>query len=69
MSVTIRTGGGTSAAIVVKKADNLNIENLKDVVTTSLADGYTLIYDEETDKWVSRPISNVSLSAVDGGTY
>ena len=68
-TIAVNQGAQSSAAVVVKRADNLSIENLNDVVTTSLSDGDTLIYDEETDKWVAQPLSNVIPNAVDGGTY
>lgn len=68
-TIAVNQGAQSSAAVVVKRADNLGIENLIDVVTSDLQDGYTLLYDVTTDKWVSQPVSNVTLSAVDGGTY
>lgn len=68
-TIAVNQGAQSSAAVIVKRADNLNIDNLQDVVTTDLQDGYTLVYNVTTDKWVSQPVSNVTLSAVDGGTY
>lgn len=77
MSVTVRTGTTNSisvsqgsqstGSIVVKKADSLTVQSLSNVVSTDLQDGYTLVYDSETKKWIAQQIP--SVGAVDGGTY
>jgi hypothetical protein len=41
---------------------------LSDVVTTDLQDGYTIIYDVTTNKWVAQAVS-VGVGTVDGGVY
>jgi len=79
MSVTIRTnnpgsiavqqGAQGTSSIVVKKGGELTIQSLKNVVTTDLQDGYTLIYDSATNQWVSQAVDNIALTLVDGGTY
>jgi hypothetical protein len=79
MSVTVRNGSAgriavsqgqkTSASIVVKKATDVTLQSLNNVVATDLQDGYTLVYDEELNKWVAQPLGNVKINAVDGGTF
>jgi hypothetical protein len=79
MSVTIRTnnpgsiavqqGAQGTSSVVVKRAGDLTIQSLKNVVTTDLQDGYTLVYDSVTNQWVSQAIDGTVLASVDGGTY
>lgn len=79
MSVTVRTGttnsisvsqgSQTTSSVVVKKADNLTVQGLSNVVATDLQDGYTLVYDSETKKWVTQQIPASAVQSVDGGTY
>lgn len=80
MSVVIRTTSnptisvvqgsqGSGSAVVVKKTGDITVQGLSNVVSTDLQDGYTLIYDSETNKWVTQSIGNVTITAVDGGTY
>lgn len=79
MSITVRTGTASSisvaqgsqsaASVVIKKADNLTVQGLSNVVSTDLQDGYTLVYDAGTNKWVAQQIPAGAVSAVDGGTY
>lgn len=79
MSVTVRTGRNNAIAVsqgsqqtgsvVVKKADNLTVQGLSNVVSTDLQDGYTLVYDAETKKWIAQQIPAGTVGAVDGGTY
>lgn len=67
--ISVSQGGQTPASIVVKRADNLTIQSLANVDSTDLQDGYTLIYDTDTNKWVAQPLGNVTLTTVDGGTF
>lgn len=68
-SIAVGQGGQSQAAIVVKRAADVTIQTLNDVNSTDLADGYTLVYDEDTGKFVTQPLGNVTLNFVDGGTY
>lgn len=55
-----------------KRVTSAKIEQLAnvDIVTNGLEDGYTIIYDEATGKWVSKELSaEVTLTSLDGGTY
>jgi hypothetical protein len=78
MAVTVRTntntgisvaqGAGAVGSITVNKSTGGTLQSLSNVVTTDLQDGYTLIYDTTTSKWVAQPIS-AGVAAVDGGIY
>lgn len=79
MSVTVRTspvtsisvnqGNQSTGAVTVKTGADLTIQGLKNVVSTDLQDGYTLVWDSETNKWVTQLIDVATLASVDGGTY
>lgn len=70
MANTIRViqGGQSTGAVVVKKAPDLTVQGLKNVDSRELLDGYTLIYDADTQKFVTSPVTAVA-AAIDGGTY
>jgi hypothetical protein len=46
----------------------VNLEELKNVNSTDLEDGYTLIWSETEKQWVTQQIQATS-SNIDGGTY
>jgi hypothetical protein len=79
MSVTVRTnpittlsvsqGTQSTGAVVVKTGADLTVQGLKNVVSTDLQDGYTLVWDSTTNKWVTQQIDGGQISSVDGGTY
>ena len=55
-----------------KKVTNARVEQLAniDTETNGLEDGYTLVYDEDTGKWVAQQLSSsITLETLDGGTY
>lgn len=68
-SISVIQGSQSSSSVVVKKAGSLTIESLQNVVSTDVQDGYTLVYDADTDKWVAQQIEAGAIGAVDGGTY
>lgn len=67
--VSVSQGGQSSASIVVKRASDVTLQSLNNVVATELDDGYTLLYDTETESWVAQPLANVTINTVDGGTF
>lgn len=79
MSVTVKTttnnrvsvaqGSQTGASVVIKRADDLTVQGLSNVQSTDLQDGYTLVFDAATNKWVTQQITGDVISTVDGGTY
>lgn len=63
---------GTTVTTGSKKVTSANVEQLNNVDTTTngLEDGFTIVYDVETGKWVTRAISAVAdITSLDGGTY
>ena len=66
--IKVVAGQQSQASVVVKKADNLTVQGLSNVVSTDLQDGYTIVYDTALKKWVTQAVS-ASIGAVDGGTY
>jgi hypothetical protein len=46
----------------------VNLEELKNVNSTDLEDGYTLIWSETEKQWVTQQIQ-AKASNIDGGTY
>lgn len=67
--ITVVQGSQPTGSVVIKKAENLTVQSLSNVVSTDLQDGYTLVYDSETKKWIAQQIPAGSVGAVDGGTY
>jgi len=45
----------------------VNLEELKNVDTTGLQDGYTLVWNETNQQWVTQEIE--ALGNIDGGTF
>lgn len=54
-----------------RRVTSAKVEQLANVDTQEgIEDGYTLIYDEASGKWVAREVSAVvQLNSLDGGTY
>ena len=79
MSVTVRTnpitaisvnqGSQVTGAVTIKKGGELTLQSLNNVVSTDLQDGYTLVYDSVTNKWITQQIDGAVIASVDGGTY
>lgn len=68
-SISVSQGVQGTASVVVKKGGDLTLQSLSNVVSTDLQDGYTLVYDSETKKWVTQQFSSNVIASVDGGTY
>jgi hypothetical protein len=66
--ISVAQGAGAVGSITVNKSTGGTLQSLSNVVTTDLQDGYTLIYDTTTSKWVAQPVS-AGVAAVDGGIY
>jgi hypothetical protein len=66
--ISVAQGAGAIGSITVNKSTGGTLQSLSNVVTTDLQDGYTLIYDTTTSKWVAQPIT-AGVAAVDGGIY
>jgi hypothetical protein len=50
---------------------NVSLPELRDVTTTGVQDGYTLIYKSNSGKFEAQPAGNVSVSVTNiiGGTF
>lgn len=69
LKVTVGTSNTINTNIVSKKTST-KIQTLADVDLTGIEDGYTLIYNTDTNKWeAADPASEVILNNIDGGTY
>ena len=66
--ISVALGASAAGSITVNKSTGGTLQSLSNVVTTDLQDGYTLIYDTSTSKWVAQPVS-AGVASVDGGTY
>ena len=66
--ISVALGASAAGSITVNKSTGGTLQSLSNVVTTDLQDGYTLIYDTSTSKWVAQPVS-AGVASVDGGIY
>ena len=66
--ISVAQGAGAVGSITVNKSTGGKLQSLSDVNTSDLQDGYTLVYDTTTNKWVAQPVS-ASVGTVDGGIY
>lgn len=48
---------------------NVAISEIIGVDVQNQQDGFTLLYDAESENYVSSPISSVTISAINGGTF
>jgi hypothetical protein len=67
-NISVIQGSKPSASITINKSTGGKLQSLADVNTSDLQDGYTIIYDTTTSKWVAQPVS-AGVVAVDGGIY
>lgn len=47
----------------------VNLEELKNVNSVDLEDGYSLIWNDSDQQWVTQQITVSVASNIDGGTY
>ena len=73
---TIPSSGSSNRVIAnttrnSKQVTSAKVEQLANVdVSTGLLDGYTLVYDEPTGKWVAQSIdAATTVESLDGGYY
>lgn len=48
---------------------NVAISEIIGVDIQNQQDGYTLLYDAETETYVSSPLTGAAVSAINGGTF
>jgi hypothetical protein len=68
-SIAVNQGVQNAASVVVKRAGNITLQSLNNVDASDLQDGYTLIFDSDTNNFVTQPLANIAINFVDGGTY
>ena len=69
-SLRVSAGSRSESAVVVKKLDgSLTVQGLSNVDSANLQDGYTIIYDAETNTWVTQEIVATAVASLDGGYY
>ena len=57
------------AIILLKKLDtNIKLQQISNINTTNLTDGFGLVYDAETNEFVFSALT-ATVGNVDGGTY
>jgi hypothetical protein len=61
----------SGSPVTVKSTDgSQRLDTLRDVDASNEIDGGVLTYDEETDKYVTRPLNDgVNDGEIDGGTF
>ena len=71
VSVPSKTKIVSTAVTGTKRVTSAKLEQLANVdVSGGLQDGYTLVYDEDTGKFVAQELStSVQLEVLDGGSY
>lgn len=61
----------TIAAQNFEPKPNISLGEVKDVTTTGVQDGYTLIFNSETGKFTAEPAANVTgqITQITGGFF
>ena len=67
-SLTVNQGSSSPSSLIVRKSTGGTLTSLGDVNTSSVQDGFTLVYDSDTNKWVAQAVASAVVS-VDGGRY
>jgi len=67
-TLAVNQGGTSPSSVIVRKSTGGTLTSLGDVNTSSLQDGFTLVYDSDTNKWVAQAVS-AAVASVDGGRY
>lgn len=69
-ALVVNAGSRTESAVVVKRLDgSLTVQGLSNVNSSNLQDGYTIVYDAETNTWITQEIVATAVANLDGGTY
>jgi len=78
MAITVRTGTGPGVSvqqgasgigsITVNKSTGGKLQSLSDVESTGVQDGFTIVYNESINKWVTQAITT-AVASIDGGIY
>lgn len=69
-TTTSVSSGNTINTNIISSKTAAKLENIADIDTQGVEDGYTLIYNSTTKKWEAvNPSTSVSLTSIDGGTF
>lgn len=70
MALKVTTTAQPSINTTVRKVNipSVNLEQLKNVNSTTLEDGYTLVYDADNEEWVAQA-ATTNVGNIDGGTF
>ena len=67
-TLALNQGGASPSSLIVRKSTGGTLTSLGDVNTSSVQDGFTLVYDSDTNKWVAQAVASAAVS-IDGGRY
>ena len=67
-NIRVIQGSRPETSVVIKKFDTLTVQGLSNVDSANLQDGYTIIYDAETNTWITQEIAT-AVASLDGGYY
>lgn len=70
MALKVTTTAQPSINTTVRRVNvpSVNLEQLKNVDSAVLEDGYTLVYDAATETWVTQA-ATTNVGNIDGGTF
>jgi hypothetical protein len=70
LKVTVGTSNTINTQIVSKRV-TAELETLANVDVTGIQDGYTLVYNNETNKWEATNVNDIVATpdVISGGTY
>jgi hypothetical protein len=70
LKVTVGTSNTINTQIVSKRV-TAELETLANVDVTGIQDGYTLVYNNETNKWEATDVNDIVATpdVISGGTY
>ena len=70
MALRVTANAQPSINTTVRKVNipSVNLEQLKNVDSDDLEDGYTLVYDAAAEKWVAQA-ATTNVGNIDGGTF
>ena len=70
MALKVTTTAQPSINTTVRRVNvpSVNLEQLKNVDSAGLEDGYTLVYDAASETWVTQA-ATTNVGNIDGGTF
>ena len=67
-SIVVNQGGSSPASILIRKSTGGTLTSLGDVDTSTLQNGFTLVYNSTTNKWEAQAVS-AAVASIDGGIF